>query len=77
MDKTEYKKQLNMLYYGVFLGIITGIVGNVFVTSFFELMKIIKLNESTFYPLIIFVLLVASVLMLYLIYKSIMEEIMF
>jgi H+/Cl- antiporter ClcA len=74
--ETESKKQLNMLYYGVFLGIITSIVGNVFVTSFFEWMKITKLNELTYYPLIIFALLVGSIFVLYVIYDFIMEEIM-
>jgi uncharacterized membrane protein YeaQ/YmgE (transglycosylase-associated protein family) len=73
--ETECKKQLNMLYYGVFLGIITGIVGNVFVSSLFEFMKVIKLNESTNYPLLIFALFVGSIFALYGIYKFMIDEI--
>jgi len=73
--ETEGKNQYNMLLYGIFLGIITGIAGNLFVTSLFESFKITKLNDSPYYPLIIFALLGFSILMLYLIYKSIMEEI--
>jgi len=65
MNKVEeIKTQRRIFFVGLIFAVIIGVLGNLAITSAFELIYAFKLNESTNYPLWMTLALVGSIFLL-------------